>query len=132
MTFAVFFALAIGGAFGAICRHLLSTFVKVITDERWFSAALATVCVNMSGCFITGLTAGLIGDGGASSHAQLWLILGTGLIGGYSTFSTAVLDAVDLMRNRHIFTGVALAFGILFAGIGMALLGLTLTGYFAK
>lgn len=128
MTIFSVLAVALAGALGAVCRHLLSSVVKVVTRGRWFSPALATVCVNMTGCFATGIFAGLIGNSGLFPNAQLWLVIGTGLLGGFSTFSTAVLDAVDLMRAHHAVTGVALAFGILFAGIGVALLGLALTG----
>lgn len=79
------------------------------------------VVVNVVGCFLAGLVAGA-----GLPPAPRTLLL-TGFLGGFTTFSTAVLDLAQLGVRRP---GRALAVGgaTLVAGLGAARLGLALAG----
>ena len=75
-----------GGAIGAGVRHLVGQIA---------SAPAATLIVNLVGGLLMGLLVGTLGrDGGA-----LWLFLGVGVLGGFTTFSAFSLDAVTMIER---------------------------------
>ena len=91
---------ALGGALGAVLRYQTGGAVA-----RWLgpSAAAAfpwaTLAVNVTGSFAMGLLAGWLArhDG-----AEGWrLLLGVGLLGGFTTFSTFSLDAALLWEGNR-------------------------------
>ena len=58
-----------------------------------------TVVVNVTACLFMGLLVGWAGD---SPHSESWAaaaltVLGTGFLGGYSTFSTACVEGARLL-----------------------------------
>ncbi|CAL8898769.1 fluoride efflux transporter CrcB [Kocuria varians] len=87
-------AVALGGAAGAVLRFLVDRLISS-RQKRPFPAA--TVVINITGSFVLGLVSGL----GMVLGPEWTLALGTGLCGGYTTFSTAMVDAVRLARERH-------------------------------
>lgn len=87
-----------GGA-GAGLRFLIDAKVNEKNSLRDFP--LGTLVVNVSACFLIGLIAANLPNGDWNA------ILATGLVGGYSTFSTASLDAAKLFLARHGFLALA-------------------------
>lgn len=86
---------AAGGAIGASLRYLTG-----IAALRWFGAGFpwGTVMVNVIGSFAMGVLAELlVRKLGASSDLRLLLM--TGLLGGYTTFSAFSLDAIFLIER---------------------------------
>lgn len=77
------------GGLGAACRYLADTLLR---ERRGWSAPGATFFVNALGSLLLGLFAALIADG--TWHA----LLAAGFCGGFTTFSTAMLDVVRLWR----------------------------------
>ncbi len=86
-----------------------------------------TMLINVTGSFALGFLAGLVMRGHA--HESLFLILGTGFLGGYTTFSTASLETIRLIQSGR--TGLALINGLgsmaasvlsAAAGVGISLL----------
>lgn len=70
-----------GGALGAAMRHAVG---------RWFAArgarqTAATLTVNMAGSFAAGV---LLGMQLTDTHPEMYALLGTGLLGGLTTYST--------------------------------------------
>jgi CrcB protein len=58
---------------------------------------IGTAVVNVSGSFVLGL----VMSSAAASFAPAWVaIIGTGLLGGYTTFSTTSVDSADLIQGR--------------------------------
>ena len=90
-----YLAVGIGGAFGAILRYLLSSFIPFSTNFP-----LATVCINWVGSF---LLAYVIGKQIFKYHPTLHLCITTGLLGGFTTFSTFSLDTFQLLHNGLLF-----------------------------
>ena len=120
MTPLLLLAVALAGGAGAGLRHLVDGAAR----RRWGTAfPLGIALVNISGSLVLGLLTGLAGhvlDDG-------WLlVLGTGLMGGYTTFSTASLDAVRLLLERRALAAALVGLGVLVltvlaAGLGLAL-----------
>ena len=87
--------IAIGGALGSVARYLLSTFVLRVTGTLF---PLGTFVVNIIGCLAFGAIAGA-----ASQRVQiapaLRLFLLTGILGGFTTFSSYSFESYALIRD---------------------------------
>ncbi len=85
---------ALAGGLGAVARFLVDAVVGRLT--RRTGLPLGTLAVNATGSFLLGWLAGWwalhTGDPGYR------IVLGTGFLGGYTTFSTASVEAVRLAR----------------------------------
>ena len=108
---------AIGGAVGSVARFKLSGFVLHHTIDWRFPAG--TFIVNVLGCLVAGLLAAL-----AEKHdffdAQMRLLLFTGFLGGFTTFSAFGLETMNLVRRGEI--GIASANVLLSVVAGLAAL----------
>jgi CrcB protein len=108
---------AAGGFFGAMARYGMSQWI----NKRFPSTfPIGTFVVNLLGSFLLGL---LFGGGWNSS---IMLLLGTGFMGAFTTFSTFKLENIHLrLKKEHgIFVrylGFSYTFGILLAFVGYAL-----------
>lgn len=116
--------IALGGGAGAALRYA----VDLAVSSRWRRIfPLATFLINLSGSLALGLLVGWLYAGGAGpGHPLLVTLIGTGLLGGYTTFSTASFDAVRLARDGHLGMSLAYAVGTMLATVGAAVLGLWL------
>jgi fluoride exporter len=91
-------AVAIGGALGSLARHG----VNHVVQTRWLTLRFpaGTVAVNLVGCLVIGLLAGLI----ASNRLTLGLywreFIFVGVLGGFTTFSTFGLDTLTLTQSH--------------------------------
>lgn len=119
MTPLVFTFLALAGGLGATVRILLDGAIRS-RIKGWYP--LGTTVVNASGSLLLGLVTALAL---ASLVSEEWqLILGTGFLGGYTTFSTASFETVRLLQERRYAAGLANGLGMLVVCAGFALLGL--------
>ena len=96
---------AIGGAFGSVLRYKLGGTILHHT-EQW-NFPISTFSINLLGCAVIGLLAALV------EHHDLFststrLLLFTGLLGGFTTFSAFGYESFFLIR-RGLFT-VALSY----------------------
>jgi CrcB protein len=80
-------AVAAGGAGGALIRYAISAAWPHTTDQFPWSTWL----INISGCFLIGVLFTLLARF-RPGHRLLRLFLGTGVLGGYTTFSTAEVE----------------------------------------
>ncbi|WP_311259961.1 CrcB family protein [Microbacterium sp. WCS2018Hpa-9] len=115
MTPLLFIGAALAGGVGAVLRYIVDLGVAKVAGRRYPWGILV---VNLSGSFALGLVTTALPDGA--------FLLGAGLLGGYTTFSTAMLDTVALWRDGErrasAFNAVGmLALGLLAAGLGLAL-----------
>lgn len=83
-----------GGGLGAIARHGINR-----AGLSWLGPGFPwwTFGVNVTGCFLIGLLAGLFGALETGHNARLFLI--TGFLGGFTTFSAFSLDALTLWER---------------------------------
>jgi fluoride exporter len=119
MTATVLLAVGALGGLGAVGRFLLDGAVSARTAGRFPAGTLA---VNLSGAFALGVLTG------AALHGDAARILGTGLIGGYTTFSTWALESHRLGEEGEVGLGavnvaVPLVLGLVAAWGGRALGG---------
>lgn len=116
--------MALAGGVGAAARFAVDGLVQ----RHARSVPLGTLVVNVTGSFLLGLLTGL-----AVSHRGLdgvTLVVGTGFLGGYTTFSAASVETVNLARTGGWWAGLAAlrhAVAMLLAALGAAALGLWLT-----
>lgn len=93
-----------GGALGAAARYHLG-----LAAARAFGPGfpVGTLAVNLAGGFAMGLLAGLLGRSGAAGDP--WrLLVGVGLLGGFTTFSAFSLDTIALIESGQ--PGLALLY----------------------
>jgi CrcB protein len=113
----------IGGGIGAALRHG----VNLLTPRLLGTAfPYATMFENVSGSLVMGLLAGYFAFKSGES-AQSWrLFLTTGILGGYTTFSTYSLDSMVLYERGeiglaalYVIASVVLSIGGLAAGLAL-------------
>ncbi|MDN7122164.1 CrcB family protein [Nocardioides sp. ChNu-153] len=123
MSPALFVLVAVAGGVGAALRFLVDDAVRRRTGG---ARPLGTLVVNLTGAFALGLVVGLAGRGSlgdGSGGGDLVAVLGTGLLGGYTTFSTAAVEVVRLVEERRWGYAAVHGPGMLVAGVGLAALG---------
>ena len=123
MTPLVFIAVAAAGGLGASSRMLIDGLIKsrVSTALPW-----GTIIINVSGSLVLGLLTGLAG---ANLLPEAWhLVLGTGFLGGYTTFSTASFETIRLLQERRWVAGLVNGLGTLVFATTAAAIGLWLGG----
>jgi CrcB protein len=104
----------IGGACGAIARWKLGGVVLHHSQDWRFP--LSTFVVNVLGCLVAGILAGLmVKQDLFSPDTRLFLF--TGLLGGFTTFSAFGLETVYLLRQRHYHVGLAYVLCSVVAGV---------------
>ena len=118
-------AVALGGAVGAVLRFLVDRGITV----RWAPTfPAATLLINVTGSFVLGVVTGL-----SAVLGPVWtLALGTGLCGGYTTFSTATVDAVRLAREQRAGAAVVSVLGTVLWSLLAVAAGLTLGTHWAS
>ncbi|WP_310739814.1 fluoride efflux transporter FluC [Oceanobacillus alkalisoli] len=113
MNWMYLFIVGVGGFFGAIARYTISG--KMNNSGK--AIPMGTLLANLAGAFLLGLLMG------AGVDALLLLLLGTGFLGAFTTFSTLKLEMGSLWRkgNRREFlfyTVLTYVFGIALAFLG--------------
>lgn len=118
----------LGGAFGSITRYLVGN-----ATMRWAEPHNAvgfpwgTLLVNILGCAAIGMLAVLI-ERLTSLNTELRLLLITGFLGGFTTFSSFGLDTWYLMRKGEwlyatAYVSASVGFGILAVALMFAWMG---------
>lgn len=107
----------LGGSLGAVCRAAVSIQMKRILSVRF---PLATFLINLTGSFLLGV---LLASGAGD---MMRLLMGTGFLGGFTTFSTFQVENITLFREGNyrtlmIYTALSLGLCIAFAALGFLL-----------
>ncbi|UXN22224.1 CrcB family protein [Curtobacterium flaccumfaciens] len=121
MNAGILLAVAAGGGVGAAGRFLLD---GLINTGREFRLPVGTLTINITGSLLLGLIVGAASHLGAAPVA----VLGTGVMGGYTTFSTASFETVRLARSGRITAAAANGLGMLVLSVAAAIAGILLGG----
>ncbi|HHX36255.1 MAG TPA: fluoride efflux transporter CrcB [Gammaproteobacteria bacterium] len=122
-----FLMVALGGALGSVLRYSAGFGVASFWPQHLY---IATVLVNIIGCFLIGCAfSWFILRPDVSAMAPLLLM--TGFLGGFTTFSTFSLDALRIFNDGQpmqalLYMGVTLVGGLLATWLGMALIKISL------
>ena len=113
-------AAALGGVLGALARWGIGTALRS-SAGGW---PWATLLVNVTGCALIGVLLGVLT---ARSPARPWLrpFLATGVLGGYTTFSTFAVDAVRLVDEGSAGTAAGYVAASVLGGLLAVVAGLT-------
>jgi CrcB protein len=111
----------VGGAAGAAARLALGNALaaRLGTAFPWGS-----LTVNVAGCLAMGMLAAWLARGGGSE--SLRLLLGVGLLGGFTTFSAFSLDWWQLVERGAVGSAMLYAAASLVATLAALGLGLAL------
>ncbi|MHA7278079.1 fluoride efflux transporter FluC [Arthrobacter sp. Hz1] len=121
MNTTVFVVTALSGGIGAALRYMVDALVSRHFGRNY---PWATNIINANGSLVLGLLTGLVSN---EAHlSPLLTVLGVGLIGGYTTFSTASVETVRLLMAGRTAAAGANAFGSTGLCILLALTGLWL------
>lgn len=133
----IWFLMALAGGLGAYGRYRTELALKNVLAGhalipvkpdagviRRTAPAWPIVLINMIGSFVAGLLVGM-------ASSEVWLIVGTGFLGGWTTFSTAMVDVFQAFtaqdnRARGVQDAVLIAVIGLVTSVAAALVGLTL------
>lgn len=88
--------IGVAGGFGAVTRFLVDTAVRRVWPTRF---PIATVLINVTGSLLLGAVTAAVLVRDAPDAVRL--TIGVGFCGGYTTFSTAMIETVRLGRERR-------------------------------
>lgn len=116
---------AIGGGAGALARYQVGRGMthwlgpQVVTAFPW-----ATLTVNVIGSLAMGLLAGWLARHGAEGAENYRLLVGVGLLGGFTTFSAFSLELMLLIERGQPATAFAYGAVSVLAGLSALYIGL--------
>jgi CrcB protein len=110
-----------GAVVGAPLRYLTDRAVQSRHDSVF---PWGTFAVNVTGCLVLGLLTGAVAAGAAGAHLQL--LLGTGLCGALTTYSTFSYETLRLTETGARFHATANVVASVVAGLGAAFAGVAL------
>lgn len=117
-------ALIVGGGIGAGARYLLD---GAIMRGRKDAFPLGILVVNIVGSFLLGLLTGV------PQVSPAWLaIIGTGVLGGFTTFSTVAVETVLLAQRRRRDWAWVNLLGTFLVCLVAAAVGLAIGGLFPR
>ena len=117
-------AIGLGGALGSLARQVVNDVVAALglRVTPW-----ATATVNLAGCFVVGVLAGLVAHDRLTLSATQRAFLFVGVLGGFTTFSSFGLDTLTLVRGgeralaiANVLAQVGLGLAAAFAGYGLS------------
>jgi CrcB protein len=113
-AFSAIIAVAVGSALGGVARYLIGS---------WFLARFGvgfpwgTFFINVTGSFLIGFVAELALSRAYGVTPLVRLFTATGILGGYTTFSTYSLETANLMSQGSAPTAMLYAGGSAVAGV---------------
>ena len=108
-----------GSFIGGAMRYLLSTLMKSVCGQGF---PWGTLMVNLLGCFLFGVVFAVFGKSSATDN-MLYLLLTTGVCGGFTTFSTFANESVQMLQQGNTWGFVGYVATSVVAGLALIALG---------
>jgi CrcB protein len=112
---------ALGGALGSVSRYLLNDRVRAVLGTGWPSGIFT---INLLGGFLMGCLIGVLAHRGGADQERWRILVGVGVLGGFTTFSAFSLDVALMIERRewaaaalYSVASVVLSVVALFAGL---------------
>ena len=112
---------AAGGSVGSVARYLVGVMSLRAFGPGW---PYGTFLVNLIGGLLMGVLAGWLALRGGADQERLRVLLGVGILGGFTTFSAFSLETALMIERKaygvaagYVALSVVLAIGALFAGL---------------
>jgi CrcB protein len=107
-----------GSFFGGMFRYLISTFIQSKSSSLF---PYGTLVVNLIGCFLIGCLFGLSERWNLALEWRLLLV--TGILGGFTTFSAFSAESIHLFKTGHtvaflLYIGVSVVAGLILTALG--------------
>ena len=107
-----------GGFIGAASRYLLSLLINRYNLNAF---PVSTLIINIFGSFLIGLLVEILAVQNPNNK-KLLLFLTTGILGGFTTFSTFSLETINLYQNGNTFLAILnIVLSIVFCLVGVVL-----------
>ena len=93
-----FLLAGIGASIGAMLRYAITTYGKKHWEwigNKFSNLPTPTLFINLTGAFILGFIFGI------KTNVFIYAIVGTGVLGGYTTFSTMNTELVELYKSKN-------------------------------
>ena len=111
-------AISLGAIAGALCRYYLT----IWSIQRFgISFPYGVFFINLSGCFLMGFLATVFAE--QPTFPEVRLMLTTGFLGAYTTFSTYGLDTLNLIKTQSFSAASFYWLGSAVLGVGFVQLG---------
>ena len=130
--------MALAGGAGAIGRYLVDGRVTVAATRGGSRPSgsstpvpVGTIVVNVTACLLLGLLTGWAQAEATAGAAHLARVLGTGLMGGYSTFSTASVEGARLASLGRWRAAASHGLGMMAACLASGAMGMALGAWLA-
>lgn len=113
-TLKICFLVMIGGSLGAMLRVFLT---EALTRHPKIDTLRGTIVINSVGAFLLGISAAHL------SWTSAYFLVGTGILGGFTTFSTLQVEVIALRKKGNkkraygsLLISVGLGFALVWAG----------------
>ena len=112
-----------GGAFGSICRYFLGVLAMRTLGPGY---PWGTYAANVIGGLLMGVLVGVLAYRGGADQEKWRLLLGVGVLGGFTTFSSFSLEVVRMLESRNVAQAAGYVAGSVVLAIGALFLGMLL------
>ncbi|MRL69505.1 fluoride efflux transporter CrcB [Brevundimonas sp. SPF441] len=117
-----FLLVAAGGAIGSMARYGLGLAAgRLAPNAGW---PVATFAANVAGGLLMGLLVGWLAFRGGAQQEMVRLFAAVGVLGGFTTFSSYSLEAVQMIERRQIGLAAAYVIGSVVLAIAALFVGL--------
>ena len=114
---------AVGGAVGAGGR----VYLEIAMASKGFPTA--TLAINLAGAFVLGVVVTMAQSSFVQNAAKFRALFGTGMCGGFTTFSTATLETFNLFHHSQFGLGIEYLILTVIGGVVAVYFGVVLSRF---